>query len=309
MIITVLRLLLLLLLGFGLLPLAARAQGMVSGRVVDVKTGTVVPGATILQTGTTNGTPSDVEGYFRLTVLESRDSISLSFSSIGYITQKRRVAAGADITIRLVIDEKHIECLEVAYPLLEVGLSSGVRYAPFGGTIKLHGQRLLRLPITAGVGYQTNFSHNHAATVSLGLPALRQRNLLTITESLDYQFLQATPAAIRFSSYTATVGVAIYRIGPVRLPTILLGGGYARLASLAPEATVSVAGYGYLLGVSSSRLPLNFVGTAQATHWPDYWQWQAKLLHPFGRGFQTGVAFNQLRQYKELSVLVSRAFY
>lgn len=303
-----LRFLFLLLCGGALLPQVAHAQTTVAGRVLDAKSGDGLPGVTALQTSTLNGVSSDVEGNFTLKLTASSDSISLTFSSVGYVTQRRRVAVGSTSIIRLVADTRNIIDCYVMLPRAEIGLTSGVRYAPFGGTLKLYGQRLLRLPITAAIGYQTNFSRNHAATASLRLPALRQRSWLTITESLDYQFLQATPAAIRFSSYTATMGVDIYRIGPVRLPTILLGGGYARLASLATEAPASVAGYGYLLGLTSPHLPLNFVGSAQATHWPGYWQWQARLQHYLPGYLLAGVSFNRVRSYSEISLALSRTF-
>ena len=302
------RFLLFLLCGGWLLPQIAHAQTTVAGRVFDAKSGDGLPGVTILQTGTVNGISSDAEGNFTLVVPATADSIALTISSVGYATQRRHVARDSNTITRLAPDTKLIDCCCVALPRAEIGLSSGVRYAPFGGTLKLYGQRLLRLPITAAIGYQTNFSHNHVATASLGLPALRQRNLLTITENVDYQFLQAIPAAIRFSSYTATVGVSIYRIGPVRLPTLLLGGGYARLASLATEAPASVAGYGYLLGLTSSHLPLNIIGSAQATHWPGYWQWQARLQHYLPGYLLAGVSFNRVRSYSEISLAISRTF-
>lgn len=303
-----LRLLFLLLCSCTLLPQLARAQTTVAGRVLDAKSGDGLPGVTILQTGTVNGISSDAEGNFTLVVPATADSIALTISSVGYVTQRRRVAGGSTTTIQLAADTKIIECCCVTLPRAEIGLSSGVRYAPFGGTLKLYGQRLVRLPITAAIGYQTNFSRNHAATASLGLPALRQRNLLTITESLDYQFLQATPAAIRFSSYTATVGVGIYRIGPIRMPTILLGGGYARLASLAAEGPAPAAGYGFLFGLSSSHLPLNFIGSAQATHWPGYWQWQARLQRYLPGYLLASVSLNRVRSYSEISLALSRTF-
>lgn len=302
------RLFLLLLFCSWLLPLAAQAQTTVSGRVLDAKSGAGLPGVTVLQTGTINGVSSDAEGNFTLALAVSADSIALTFSSVGYVMQRRRVAASSASIIRLAVDTKIIECCCVVLPQAEIGLSSGVRYAPFGGTLKLHGQRLLRLPLTATIGYQTNFSRNHAATASLGLPALLQRNRLTITESLDYQFLQAMPAAVRFSSYTATVGLGIYRLGPVRLPTILLGGGYAHLASLATEVPASVAGYGYLFGLASLHLLLNFLGSAQATRWPGYWQWQARLQHYLPGYLLAGVSLNWVRNYSEVSLAISRTF-
>lgn len=293
---------------FCLLLPSVYAQTSISGRVLDAKSGDGMPGVTVLQTGTTNGISSDVEGNFTLPVTATSDSIALTFSSVGYVTQRRHVAAGSNSIIRLVADTRNIIDDLVVPPRAEIGLCSGVRYAPFGGTLKLYGQRLIRLPLTVTIGYQTDFHRNHAIVASLWLPALWQHRLLTISESLDYQFLQATPANIHFSSYTATVGVGIYRIGRVRLPTILLGGGYARTGALTVENLAPEAGYGYLLGVASSQLPLNFIGSAQATHWPAYWQYQVRLQHYLPGYLLAGVSFNRVRSYAEVSLALSRTF-
>lgn len=73
----------------------------------------------------------------------------------------------ANTIIRLVMDTRTISCNFYVRPLAEIGLSSGVRYTPFGGTLKLYGQRLVRLPVTASLGYQTNFGSNYALRPSL----------------------------------------------------------------------------------------------------------------------------------------------
>ncbi|GAB3856591.1 hypothetical protein GCM10028822_29160 [Hymenobacter terrigena] len=294
---------------FCLLRASVHAQTTVSGRVLDAKSGDGLPGVTILQTGTLNGVSSDVEGNFKLAIVNYSDSVALTFSYIGYVTQRRNVAAGSTSITRLAIDTKTISCDLLMPPRAEVGLSSGIRYAPLGGTLTLYGRRLIGLPITTTVGYQTNFSRNHVVAVGLGLPALWQRNRLTISENLNYQFLQATPADIRFSSYTATISVGIYRIGKMRLPTVLLGGGYARRNSLAAENSAPIVGGGYLLGLASSQLPLNFIGSAQATYWPGYWQWQARLQHHLPGYLLAGVSFNGVGDsYSEVSLSVSHTF-
>ncbi|MBU6122826.1 hypothetical protein [Hymenobacter siberiensis] len=198
----------------------------------------------------------------------------------------------------------------MAYPLAEISLTSGVRYAPFGASVKLYGNRLVRLPLAATIGYQTNFGRNHALAARLELPPLWQRRV-TISEALDYQYLQAVPAAIRFHSYSATLSIGGFR--PMKaLPktTLLLGGGYAQYQPLDSDETARSTGYSFGLLNYYYPWPLfNLVSTVKATRWPDYWQWQARLTHPFGRDFQAGVVFDHLRRYTEVSVLVIHAFY
>ncbi|MGY3089608.1 hypothetical protein ACVWYF_002656 [Hymenobacter sp. UYAg731] len=294
-----------------LLQLHTQAQTTVYGRVLDAKSGDVLAGATILQTGTSNGIASDTEGNFTLAIPAYSDSIALTFSSIGYSTQWRRVAPGSYTTIRLRQDNRLIECDLSISPRAEVGLASGVRYAPFGGILKLYGNRLVRLPLTAMVSYQTNFSRNHTFTASLELPPLWQRRF-TILEALSYEQLQAVPANMRFSSYKMLVSVGSFRT-ICSLPSLvfLLGGGYAQHQSLPVADVASTTGFGYSFGLQTYYYtqPFRLAGTVQATRWPGYWQWQARLTHSFGRDFQFGVTCNQLQRYTEISVLLSHTFY
>ena len=286
-------------------------QTTVSGRVLELKNDLGIPGVTILQTGTINGISSDHDGYFTLAVPDTPDSIALTFSSIGYVTQRQRVAPGSNSTTRLALDSRLIECGISTSPRAEIGLASGVRYAPFGGTLKLYGSRLVRLPLTATAGYQTDFGRNHVLTASLELPALWQRRF-TISEALHYEQLQVVPVNVRFSSYKMMVSIGSFRtIGSLPYLVFLLGGGYAQHQSLALPDAVSTAGFGYSFGLQTHYYiqPFLLAGAVQATRWTGYWQWQGRLTHPFGPDFQAGVAFNQLERYSELSVLLSRTFY
>lgn len=79
--------------------LALFAQKRVSGTVVDTNGETVI-GANVAEKGTTNGTISDVNGAFSLTV---QDGATLQVSYIGYIAQD--VAVGNRSTVNIVLNE------------------------------------------------------------------------------------------------------------------------------------------------------------------------------------------------------------
>ncbi|MBJ6108237.1 carboxypeptidase-like regulatory domain-containing protein [Hymenobacter sp. BT523] len=295
-----------------LFPTAAFAQATVSGRVVDAKSDEGLPGVTVLQTGTTNGVSSDVHGYFSFSVPGQPDSVALTVSSIGYLTRRLRVATGSTRIVRLTPDEKAFvaDAGVMHYPYLGVGLSSGTRYAPFGATLLLGGRHFLHLPISATGSFQTNFSSNHSLLLGLVLPPIREYGRVTVGEEIHYDHLQATAPSLRFSSYTFTTKLRIYRIGHLLMPTLLLGAGYGRYQSLHSEA-LPEHGYGYCFGLQHEFLPYPFrlFATAQATHWPTFWQWQGQLAHPFARHFWVGIEGNYLRQYAEVSLTVSRYFY
>ncbi|MDR9458399.1 MAG: carboxypeptidase-like regulatory domain-containing protein, partial [Salegentibacter sp.] len=71
------------------------AQGTITGTVIDSELNSPLPGATIMEVGTNNGTTTDFDGNFSLDVNSATGSISISF--VGYEKQTIRfnVAQGA----------------------------------------------------------------------------------------------------------------------------------------------------------------------------------------------------------------------
>jgi len=79
---------------------------VISGRVVSAKTNEGIAGVTVLQKGTSNGTISDADGNYTLTV---SDSSVLVFSFIGFVKQEVRVGAENVINISMEEDVKMLE--------------------------------------------------------------------------------------------------------------------------------------------------------------------------------------------------------
>ncbi|SHG70947.1 SusC/RagA family TonB-linked outer membrane protein [Flagellimonas flava] len=79
------------------------AQGKtVTGTVTDASTGTPIPGITVVEQGTTNGTSTDFDGNYSISV--SGNSAVLVFTGIGYTTQEAPVGSQSAINILLVED-------------------------------------------------------------------------------------------------------------------------------------------------------------------------------------------------------------
>lgn len=83
----------------------ASAQNALSGKIVD-ELGEGIPGATILESGTTNGTVSDMNGEFTITV--AADAV-LKFTFIGYSTQEVSVGGRSTIDITMEPDFQQLE--------------------------------------------------------------------------------------------------------------------------------------------------------------------------------------------------------
>jgi TonB-dependent starch-binding outer membrane protein SusC len=72
----------------------------VSGSVKDAESGMEIPGATVLEQGTLNGTTTDLDGNFTITV--SNPNVKLEIAFVGYATQIIAVNNQSNITVALL---------------------------------------------------------------------------------------------------------------------------------------------------------------------------------------------------------------
>lgn len=77
----------------------------ISGKVTDEK-GEGLPGASIVQTGTTNGATTDLDGNYKLSLPEEA-SITISF--VGYVTQEFEVGTETVIDVQMMPDAEQLE--------------------------------------------------------------------------------------------------------------------------------------------------------------------------------------------------------
>ena len=100
---------------------AAFAQLAVQGTVVDMENGEPVIGASILEVGTTNGTITDFDGNFSITV---QPGATLQFSYMGYKTQE--LPATATMQVRMGEDSELLdEVVVVGYGVVKKNDATG----------------------------------------------------------------------------------------------------------------------------------------------------------------------------------------
>ena len=87
------------------LPIIAFAQKAITGQVLDNFDEPVI-GASVLEKGTTNGTITDLDGNFNLTV---SNEATLVISYIGYATQEIAVAGQENLNIKLKEDSEQLQ--------------------------------------------------------------------------------------------------------------------------------------------------------------------------------------------------------
>ncbi|MEQ8878543.1 MAG: carboxypeptidase-like regulatory domain-containing protein, partial [Cyclobacteriaceae bacterium] len=79
----------------------------VSGQVTDAETGEALIGATVVVQGTTDGTVTDLDGNYRLTVKNSETT--LEFSYIGYKTMSVPLNGRTSVDIAMNLDAEQLE--------------------------------------------------------------------------------------------------------------------------------------------------------------------------------------------------------
>ena len=82
-----------------MLPLSVIAQGTVTGKVIRADDSTIIPFVNIIEQGTSNGTVSDIDGNYSLTV--SSFPATLVFSSLGFETTQRQVTGAGAVNVSL----------------------------------------------------------------------------------------------------------------------------------------------------------------------------------------------------------------
>jgi TonB-linked SusC/RagA family outer membrane protein len=111
----------------------AQSSNSVSGHVTAIEDNSPLPGVNIVEKGTQNGTISDADGKFQLTVSQNA---TLIFSSIGYISEEVAVNAKTEINISLTADVKMLE------QVLVVGYGSQNKSKFTGAAVSLHSENL-----------------------------------------------------------------------------------------------------------------------------------------------------------------------
>jgi len=96
--------LLLSMLAFGLTGFAQ--SGQVSGVITDALDGSTLPGATVVVKGTVQGTVTDIDGNYSITV---EPNTTLVYSFVGYETQEMLVQPGSTVNVALMMTSTALE--------------------------------------------------------------------------------------------------------------------------------------------------------------------------------------------------------
>jgi len=116
---------------------AAFADVLVKGRITD-ETGAVLPGVSVIEKGTTNGTTTDGNGDYSIRV--KGPSARLVFSFVGYLSMEETVGSRSTLSISLVPGTSTLDEIVV------VGYGTQKKATVTGAVVAVQGDRLMQSP-------------------------------------------------------------------------------------------------------------------------------------------------------------------
>ncbi|SFT08557.1 TonB-linked outer membrane protein, SusC/RagA family [Porphyromonadaceae bacterium NLAE-zl-C104] len=132
----------------------------ITGTIKDSE-GYAIIGANIIESGTVNGTVTDMDGHF---VLDVEPDAMISVSYIGYLTQEIPTAGRTLLEITLLEDTQALEELVV------VGYGVQKKRLITGATVQVDGDNLTRLSTTSALGALQSQAPGVNITQSSGMP-------------------------------------------------------------------------------------------------------------------------------------------
>ncbi|WP_044202482.1 SusC/RagA family TonB-linked outer membrane protein [Echinicola pacifica] len=120
-----------------------RAQSLQISGVVKSSEGETIPGVTVLMKGSTNGTSTDLDGAYSLTVNNPQGT--LMFSSIGMIKQEVQIEGRSTINITLEMDIAQLDMVEV----VDYGYGTIKKSDMTGSVASMSGKELARIPVAS----------------------------------------------------------------------------------------------------------------------------------------------------------------
>jgi TonB-dependent starch-binding outer membrane protein SusC len=166
------------LLVFGFAPIFA--QQVVSGKVTSSDDGSALPGVNILEKGTTNGTVTDGDGSFKMSV---GANAVLDFSFIGYVAQQ--VTVGNQTTINVVLQTDVTALQEVVV----VGYGTSLKKDVTGSITKLSEDDFNQGPVVSALqkinGRAAGVTINQVGSEPGQAPNIRIRGITSLIGGND----------------------------------------------------------------------------------------------------------------------------
>jgi hypothetical protein len=266
-------------------------------------TGTVIfkgdkstsPGIVVVEKGTKNGTATDVNGKFSITV--SDPNATLVFSFIGFIPQEFQLKGKKEIVVKLKLD-----CNKDFFDSNEVDIyaNSGVINNPIGGQIDVASPWFFLGVIKGSYAHQTNLENNKMQTGQLELAHSISKCNFDIDFGWNY----------RQVSFDKNLDFSVNSFETVlNLRNVKLIAGYSRLDFTRIETADNKKLSGVSIGVGRYfDIPLHPTAIVKVGLYKNKVEYQASIQGGYGR-FLCFLKFYKLDSFNEIIIGVGTGFH
>ena len=228
----------------------AWCQVTVKGTVITSDDKSALPGVNVVEKGTENGTNTNADGKFSITVNDPNATLVLSF--IGFQTQEFKLKGQTEIKLTLKPD-----CSKDFFDAYHISLyaNSGLVHNPLGGQIEITSPYTTIGVIKGSYNYQTNLDDNvfQSGQVELSHP------ISTCEFDMDFRWSFRKVSFNKDFDSFANSGEA-----QLNLRNINLIAGYSHLDMTKNAANTTKSSSGILLGLGKNIFFRPFYGTLSA---------------------------------------------
>ncbi len=192
----------------------------VSGKVTSVEDGSTLPGVNVVLKGTTNGTVTDIDGNYKLSV--PADGGTLVFSFIGLASEEVAIGARSVIDVQMSQDVKQLSEVVV------VGYGTTLKKEFTGSSVQVSAKQLEKLPLTSADQMLQGLAAGVQVTSNSGTPggglSVRVRGQTSISASNDPLYvIDGVPVVsgnIQQTGFGGQSGNALAGLNPNDIQTI-----------------------------------------------------------------------------------------
>jgi hypothetical protein len=273
----------------------AWCQVTVIGTVISSDDKSALPGVYVVEKGTENGTNTNADGKFLITVTDP--SATLVFSFIGFQTQEFQLKGRKEIKLTLKVD-----CNKDFFDAYHIILyaNSGLVHSPLGGQIEMSSPYTSVGVIKGSYSYQTNLDVNEFQTGQVEL----SHPISTCEFDMDFRWSYRNVSFNKDFQSIANSGEA-----QLNLRNINLIAGYSHLDMTQISENKTKASSGILLGLGKEIFFRPFYGaiSAKVAIYGRNVEYQAEFKSGY-RWFQYFIRYYKLGPFDELSLGVGAQF-
>ena len=263
-------------------------QFKLSGTVISKNDNTPLPGVIIKEKVTENGTVSNFDGEFDITL--SNEEAILVVSYLGFVPKEISVKGQTNIQIELKED-----CTICWFDSQQIGLylNSGVINNPIGGQFVFTFPDIKNLPrIRSSISYQTNLKDNRFLESELNLLHL----FVSCEFNMDINF------SYRNIDFEENIDLGAYSVETIlNFKKITAITGFSSIDFFNVEKNKHIKGYGSVLGLGTWIHPLRLSVSAKTGIYKNLSEYEVEI-HRGIRRFNSFLKFYKVNDFYELSI-------